>query len=505
MRLPKINLSPTLRISIGLIALIAGWMMLLDLLIGIIPDQKVMIKELRERTSENLTIQSTVLIQAGDIPSLKKTLDEAVRRDTKILSVAIRKKSGDIALQAGNHQKFWKPVDKTNSTLDFVRVGINTNNQLWGNLEIAFVPASPKTFMDWLRQPTVISFILLLIGGLVLFSFYLRKVFVYLDPSSVIPDRVSAAFDAFSVGVMMVDKTGRIMLTNKALRQWGEEEDSKLFGKSSESLPWLKTALHAEHSNYPWIKAIEMQESIKGWHMDFMQSSGQQIKAIVNCSPIMDADNNMRGCLVTFDNVTELDRINKDLTTTMEKLNKSQEEIKKQNADLRNLATRDPLTNCLNRRAFFEQADPIFEAFVAQKRPLSCIMSDIDHFKLFNDRYGHAIGDKVLISVSRSLFRGLRIEDLLTRYGGEEFCILLPDATTEVALGIAERLRQEIESQAGSSIRGPQELKVTSSFGLSTLSSTTQNLATLIDQADKALYAAKNGGRNCVKVWGEGE
>lgn len=505
MRLPKLNLSPTLRISIGLIALIAGWMMLLDLLIGIMPDQKTMIKELRERTSENLTIQSTVLIQAGDIPLLKKTLDEAVRRDTKILSVAIRKKNGDIALQAGNHQKYWHPIDKINSTLDFVRVGINANNQLWGNLEIAFVPASPQTFMEWLRQPTVISFILLIIGGLILYSFYLRKVFVYLDPSSVIPDRVSAAFDAFSVGVMMVDKTGRIMLTNKALRQWGEEEDSKLFGKSSENLSWLKTALHAEHSNYPWIKAIEMQESIKGWHMDFLQSNGQHIKAIVNCSPIIDADNNIRGCLVTFDNVTELDRINKDLTSTMEKLNKSQEEIKKQNADLRNLATRDPLTNCLNRRAFFELADPIFEDFVAQNRPLSCIMSDIDHFKLFNDKYGHAIGDKVLISVSRSLFRGLRIEDLLTRYGGEEFCILLPDATPEVALGIAERLRQEIESQAGSSIRGTQELKVTSSFGLSTLNSNTQNLATLIDQADKALYAAKNGGRNCVKVWGNDE
>jgi diguanylate cyclase (GGDEF)-like protein len=502
---PKINLSPTVRISIGLIALMAGWMMLLDLLIGIMPDQKIMVKELRERTSENLAIQSTVLIQAGDIASLKKTLDEAVHRDTKILSVAIRKKNGNIALQAGNHQKYWQPLDETDSTLDFVRVGIKANNQLWGNLEIAFVPASPKTFLDWLRQPTVISFILLILGGLVLYSFYLRKVFVYLDPSSVIPDRVSAAFDAFSVGVMMVDKTGRIMLANKALRQWGEEENSKLFGKSSESLPWLKTALHAEHNNYPWIKAMDMQETIKGWHMDFQQSSGESIKAIVNCSPIMDADNNIRGCLVTFDNVTELDRINKDLTITMEKLNKSQEEIKKQNVDLRNLATRDPLTNCLNRRAFFELADPIFDEFSYEKRPLSCIMSDIDHFKLFNDKYGHAIGDKVLISVSRSLFRGLRIEDLLTRYGGEEFCILLPDATPEVALSIAERLRLEIESQAGSSIRGIQAIKVTSSFGVATLNSQTQNLAALIDQADKALYAAKNSGRNCVKVWGDGE
>jgi len=502
MKFPKITPSPTIRISIGLVALLVGWVMLVDMLVGVWPDQRAMIKELRERTSENLAIQSTMLLQAGDAAALKTALEEAVHRDSQIYSVAIRTRKGETALLVGDHNRYWKPLNDTQSTLDYIRVGIKANHQPWGDLEVAFHPAEPQTIMGWIRQPRVFSFFLLILGGLVLYSFYLRRVFIHLDPSSVIPDRVRVAFDNFSEGVMMLDRAGLIVLANKALRNWVEEKNSKLFGKNSQDLPWLKAALREDPKNYPWIRAMDMQEPINGLHLEFRKANGEMIKVVINCTPIQDSANNVRGCLVTFDNVTELDRINEELMSTMEKLNKSQEEIEKQNAELRKLATHDPLTNCLNRRAFYEQAGEIFEGVIETKRPLSCIMTDIDHFKLFNDRYGHAVGDKVLIAFSRALFKGLRADDLLTRYGGEEFCILLQDAEPELAFSIAERLRTEVELHAGASIRSEQELKITSSFGIATLSEGTADLATLIDQADKALYAAKDGGRNCVKVWG---
>lgn len=503
MKFPKINISPTVRISIGLVAIFVGWVMLVDMLVGIWPDQRVMLKELRERISENLAIQSAVLLQSGDGAALKKTLEEAVHRDPQIYSVALRTKQGETALQVGDHYRYWKPLNSTQSTLDYIRVGIKANHQPWGDLEIAFHPESPQTIMDWVKQPMVVSFFLLIFGGLVLYSFYLRRVFIHLDPSSVIPDRVRVAFDNFSEGVMMLDRDGLIVLANKALRNWVEEKNSKLFGKNSRNLPWLKVALHEDPNNYPWIRAMEMQETINGLHFEFRKVNGEMVKAVINCSPIQDAANKVRGCLVTFDDVTELDNINQKLVSTMEKLNKSQEEIEKQNVELRKLATHDPLTNCLNRRSFFEQADKIWGEAIETKRPLSCIMTDIDHFKLFNDRYGHAIGDKVLIAFSRALFKGLRADDLLARYGGEEFCILLQDADPELAFSIAERLRTEVETHAGASIRSEQELKITSSFGIATLSGSATDFAALIDQADQALYSAKNSGRNCVRVWGK--
>jgi diguanylate cyclase (GGDEF)-like protein len=125
-------------------------------------------------------------------------------------------------------------------------------------------------------------------------------------------------------------------------------------------------------------------------------------------------------------------------------------------------------------------------------------MTDIDHFKSFNDRYGHTVGDQVLQSVTRSLSSALREVDLLCRYGGEEFCIILPDVDLTQALAIAERLRVDIQRRAGSSVRSTAGLEVTSSFGVAELEPHVSDPAQLIDMADKALYEAKNAGRNRV-------
>ena len=127
-------------------------------------------------------------------------------------------------------------------------------------------------------------------------------------------------------------------------------------------------------------------------------------------------------------------------------------------------------------------------------------MTDIDHFKEFNDRYGHAVGDQVLQAVARSLSSGLRATDLLCRYGGEEFCILLPGLDAKQAAEIAERLRSEVERRAGPSVRTSEGLNVTSSFGVAELRGDFADPAVLIDEADKALYVSKRGGRNRVTI-----
>lgn len=501
MRMPKLSLSPALRTSIGLVALFLGWVLLIDILIGIWPDENAMTRALRQSSSENLAFQSAALLQTGNLVELRNTLETAVKRSADIYSIAIRKKEGEIITQSGNHQAYWKPSSSTLSTLDFVRVELKADRQRWGDLEIAYHPSSPQTLLGWLMQPKVLAAMLVIIGGIALFSFYLRKIFVYLDPSSVIPDRVSAAFDNFSEGVMMVDKTGRIMLANKTLRSWVEDKNNPLFGKSGKDLAWLKAALREDPKNYPWIKAMAMQDAINGWQLAFQKVNGETIKAVLNCSPIQDASKNVRGCLVTFDNVTEIERVNNELKLTMEQLYASQLEIEKQNTELVELATRDSLTSCLNRRAFFENAEKIFAIHTLKKRNLACIMTDIDHFKSFNDQHGHAIGDKVLVAFAKTLLVDLRNEDLLCRYGGEEFCILLPDATPEIAIEIAERLRSDVESRAGSSIRGSLELKITASFGVAILNKDVETFKGMLDKADQALYMAKRSGRNCVKVW----
>jgi diguanylate cyclase (GGDEF)-like protein len=209
----------------------------------------------------------------------------------------------------------------------------------------------------------------------------------------------------------------------------------------------------------------------------------------------------VRGCLVTFDDVTEIHRTNEQLRRTLADLEGSREKIQAQNEELRELATRDPLTGCFNRRAFFGLAGDQFAERLRTNRDISCIMADIDHFKTFNDLYGHSVGDQVIQIVARTLSRNTRAEDLLCRYGGEEFCILLPDTNEEQVRSIAERMRSAIETHALEAIRSTRVERITSSFGIASLRQGALRLEELIDQADNALYKSKENGRNRVTVW----
>ena len=129
-------------------------------------------------------------------------------------------------------------------------------------------------------------------------------------------------------------------------------------------------------------------------------------------------------------------------------------------------------------------------------------MVDIDHFKSFNDRYGHAVGDQVLVAVAKTIQAALRAEDVLGRYGGEEFCVVLDGVNAHLLAEIAERIRRRIESESGSSVRSIRGLSVTASVGATlSIDGRRSNIPVLLEQADQALYEAKRSGRNRVCVF----
>ena len=158
----------------------------------------------------------------------------------------------------------------------------------------------------------------------------------------------------------------------------------------------------------------------------------------------------------------------------------------------------DGLTGLWNRTYL----DSRLEAEVAHARrtgrSVSCIMLDVDHFKSINDRYGHPFGDEVLRMIAVALGASCRSEDVVCRYGGEEFAVLLPNTNATAASELAERLRGAIEGEA-MKFKG-QVVRVTSSFGVSELNDDTATR--VIEYADKALYEAKQSGRNRVCVAG---
>jgi len=167
-------------------------------------------------------------------------------------------------------------------------------------------------------------------------------------------------------------------------------------------------------------------------------------------------------------------------------------------AKVQKLAITDPLTGLYNRRGFFELGRREIERLRRFGHPLSAIMVDIDQFKAINDTYGHQTGDQVLRALADRLNHNIRGVDILGRYGGDEFSILLPETDLETAKAIARRLRQGIADNPISTDDGL--LSITISLGIAIANEEMPNLEALLNLSDAAMYAAKQGGRDRVVV-----
>ena len=203
-----------------------------------------------------------------------------------------------------------------------------------------------------------------------------------------------------------------------------------------------------------------------------------------------------------FDKLNEneinyLDEISKQASITIERASEYMKILKD--------ATLDALTGLNNRHQFALRLREETASAKRQNTPLCCIMTDIDFFKKVNDTYGHAVGDCVLKNVARTIKKELRENDIPSRYGGEEFAILLPHTTLEEAQLVAQRLRTAIEKKKINieeyNIEGAKQLGVTISVGVSLYDKKMKEPQQLYQNADKALYEAKEGGRNKVVVY----
>lgn len=170
-----------------------------------------------------------------------------------------------------------------------------------------------------------------------------------------------------------------------------------------------------------------------------------------------------------------------------------------QQHELKERTRRDSLTGACTRREFFETGRSELKRARRYGHPLCVLLLDFDHFKAINDRYGHAGGDAVLRNLSRRIMDSLRTSDRYYRFGGEEFVVILPHSELEDALLVSERIRVLVETRAVE--HGDDVIDVTVSIGISRLEGAGESLDDLVAKADRALYMAKEGGRNRVEVY----
>jgi len=490
------KVSTATRLSISLVALTVS-VLLAAQSMGMMPDPADAALKGRTHLCESLALSCSMAAQRGNFDEVRDIAGAIMQRNADVLSVGLRRADGRLLVDTGGHAGLWKLKPQDRSTDGFIQVPIFQGEKQWGTLEFCFHPLRGHGLWGFLGHPILRLLVFTASLGYVAYLLYLRRTLRYLDPSSVIPERVKAMLDTLAEGVLVLDRRERVVLANDAFGSLVGRPASQLAGLAAATLPWTKSGESPEQVVFPWAQTLRTGVGHRGTQIALFSSGGAERRLVLSCAPIHTEKGSTRGVLLTFDDVTEIEAANAQLRETLDMLGRSRDEIERQNKELQALAITDPLTGCRNRRSFHADFQSRWGAAQRYGSSLACVMVDVDFFKKINDRYGHSIGDQVLQHVAGVLRSLARDSDMVCRYGGEEFCMLLPEADVIAASLAAERFRATIESRPCGGV------SVTASIGVSSIELDAGSPQALLDQADKCLYAAKRGGRNRVVRWDE--
>lgn len=282
----------------------------------------------------------------------------------------------------------------------------------------------------------------------------------------IIPVARDVLIENMSDGVLVLDARNRLVDINPAAESLLEIKAKSCIGKP------VETVLSA------WSDMVNTFYEVHDIRTEVPLGKPPESYLDLKISALYDDQNRFLGRLVVWRDISLL--------------RKTQNELQEQ-------AIRDPLTGLYNRRYLNETIDRELSYALREAQPLCFVLIDMDHFKSVNDTFGHGIGDALLQRFAAQLLNQTRIGDIVCRYGGEEFLVILPNVTTDIAFQIAERWRRSVQENTILNQNG--EIKLTISCGISEFPANGASCDLLIAVADKALYHAKAMGRNRVITW----
>jgi diguanylate cyclase (GGDEF)-like protein/PAS domain S-box-containing protein len=458
--------------------------------LGLIPDQTHEILEGRRMFCKAITAHTCGAAQREDVKTLKEEITRLMEKNDRVRSVTVCRANGQKLVQLGDRSAVEQTKASRQSSADRVEIPIYKGRTLWAKVDVVFQKINGEGWMSWFTAP-IRLIVCLTAATFLLTRLYLKRILHHLDPSSVIPDRVRSTLDTLAEGVLIIDANQQIVLANKAFADKSGRPREKLQGLQVTELNWTKSDKNAP---FPWELAISQNAPQIGTLLTMHSTPHHKSTFVVNATPVLGADEKPRGAMATFDDVTSIEEKNLQLEEMLQALKTSFEDVRQKNKELKLLAARDPLTGCLNRRSLFDAFVIEWQTTAAQGTVLSCLMVDVDHFKQINDQHGHAAGDEVLKTLSAALMEGVRDTDFVGRYGGEEFCLLLPRTSLKAAGVIADKLRLRVAEACASR-------QVTASFGVTSTENGAKHPQELLEEADRAMYLSKKTGRNRVTIW----
>lgn len=315
--------------------------------------------------------------------------------------------------------------------------------------------------------------------------------------------RLAIMLEVMSEGVVLQGADGQIMMSNPAAERILGLTNEQMCGRTSIDPGWR--AVRADGSDYPQEEQPAMRSLLSGFSlydevMGVHKLSGQLTWISINSVPLFDGKSTKPYAVVSsFSDITELKNGRDEAQHRLDalhlvqiELEMHQRELEQANAQLRGMADTDVLTGLKNRRCLFERLRAEVALVERNGNPFSFVLFDVDFFKSVNDTYGHTAGDEVLKRVASALSSRARISDFVARYGGEEFAVIMPHTTRDQAQRAVEGMLAEMRRVFWD---GKQ---ITASAGISVFAGSGGSIDQLIEGADKALYAAKDAGRNCA-------
>jgi len=316
--------------------------------------------------------------------------------------------------------------------------------------------------------------------GIIFFDTIYRHQFL-----NVIPIARDMLVESMSDAMLVLNAQDRIVDINPAAQQLFQVKTASVIGYPiQDTLPQWRDLLAQNQDRLFTQTSVDFTQGEMVRHYD------------LRISPIHNRNKQAIGRLIVLRDITSLKQLEKELFASNAILKVQLEEINCLHQQLQEQIIRDPLTGLFNRRYLDETLQHEIAGARRERHPLSVLMIDLDHFKRINDTYGHVNGDIVLIELSKHLVESVRGSDMVYRYGGEEFMILMKNTTTENALQRAEALRASVEAMEFHV--DDQLLNLTISIGVATYPTHSAELQRVIEAADAALYRAKAGGRNQV-------
>lgn len=313
----------------------------------------------------------------------------------------------------------------------------------------------------------------------------------------ILPIRLHETLNTIPDGLMLVDDQDRIVMANDVFLKSIGMRQREVVGRTAKSLPW-ECSKSASQDEMPWTPASRSHQPRGEQLMRFRTPDGNTRFFSINSSPLKTDQDGCQGAMVTLRDVTQIESRRQEVQQMMVMLRSSRDHISSRNRELQVMADEDPLTGCLNRRAFFDRLKPIWKESIERNSPLACLMIDVDHFKQVNDMFGHQVGDQVLKTIAEVLRNHFGPPAIVGRYGGEEFCVLIPGVDMHQASKVSSQVVHQVQTAQFDSQPG---LSMSISVGISVKTKSLHQPEDLIRQADECLYLAKQSGRNCAVGW----